>query len=83
MQVFLNQPWRQMHNSLILIVWKNKGLIIDWRGCHQEKKPAVLHTLFVENETETSEQNRGLYFSMKSKTMHMRKLSSFGWVKKI
>ena len=32
MQVFLNQPWWQMHASLISIVWKNKSFV--WKGHH-------------------------------------------------
>ena len=46
-------------------VWKNKSLV--WKGCCREKKLHFCITLFVENERETSEQNRGLCFSMKLK----------------
>ena len=53
MQVFLNQPWQQMHASLILLFGKTKAL---FGKDITRKKTAFLHTLFVENEREISEQ---------------------------
>ena len=47
-----------------------------------KKKTAFLHTLFVENERETSKPKRGVCFSMKWKAT-CKKLSSFGRGKKI
>ena len=51
MQVFLNQPWRQMRPSLILLFGKTKAL---FRKDATRKKLQFLHMLFVENERETS-----------------------------
>ena len=53
MQVFLNQPWWQMHTSLILLFGKTKDLFGKDAA---RKKLRFLHTgtLFVENERETS-----------------------------
>ena len=51
-QVFLNQPWRQMFASLILLFGKTKALFgKDAAG----KNVAFLHMLFVENKRETSQ----------------------------
>ena len=47
MQVFLNQPWRQMRASLILLFGKTKAFFGKDAA---RKKTAFLHTLFVENE---------------------------------
>ena len=53
-QVFLNQPWRQMHSSLILLFWQNKSCL---ERMPPGKKPAILRImLIVENKRETSEQ---------------------------
>ena len=51
MQVFLNQPWQQMRALLILLFGKTKGLF--GKDAAREKL-WFLHTLFVENERETS-----------------------------
>ena len=52
MQVFLNQLWWQMRASLILLFGKTKTLF----GKDAARKKTVFkHTLFVENERETSE----------------------------
>ena len=53
MQVFLNQPWRQMRASLILLFGKTKAL---FGKDTTKKKTAFLHTLLVENERETSKR---------------------------
>ena len=50
--VLLKQPWWQMHASLILLFGKMKALF--GKDASREKT-AFLHTLFVENEKETSE----------------------------
>ena len=52
MQAFLNQPWRQMCPSLILLFGKRKSLFGKDAA---RKKTAFLHTLLMENERETSE----------------------------
>ena len=53
LQVFLNQPWQQMHTFADSIVWKNKSLF----GKDATRKETVfLRTLFVENKRETSKQ---------------------------
>ena len=71
MQVFLNQPWRQMRTSLILLFGKTK--VLFEKVAARKKQTVFLHTLFVENERETSEQKwgggggGGLCFSMKLK----------------
>ena len=62
MQVFLNQPWRQMSAWLIILLGKTKAL---FGKDDARKKIAFLHMLFVENERQTSELNGGVYFSMK------------------
>ena len=59
MQVFLNLPWRKMRASLIRSFGKNKSLV--WKGRRRENT-TFLYMLFVENERETSELNRGLCF---------------------
>ena len=51
MQVFLNQPWRQMHALLILLFGKTKAL---FEKDTASKKTVLLHTSFVENESESS-----------------------------
>ena len=50
-EIFLNQPWQQMHASLILLFGKTKAFFGKDTA---RKKTAFLHTLFVENERETS-----------------------------
>ena len=51
-QVFLNQPWRQMRASLIPLIGKTKALL---GKDATRKKTAFLHIkLFVENDRETS-----------------------------
>ena len=52
-QVFLIQPWEQIHALLILLFGKTKALLgKDASG----EKTAFLHTLVVDKERETSEQ---------------------------
>ena len=51
MQVLLNQPWRQMRASLILLFGNTKAL---FGKDATRKNLQLLHTLFVENERETS-----------------------------
>ena len=62
------------------IVWKNKSLL--WKGHSQEKNRFCMHTLFLENERETSKLKYGgmLFFEVEG---HMQTLSSFGQGKKI
>ena len=55
-EVFLNQPWRQMHATVILLFSKTKVLFGKDAA---RKRSAVLHTLFVENEKETSKLKWG------------------------
>ena len=50
MQGFLNQPWRQMRASLILMFGKTNAF---FGKDATRKKTAFLDTLFVENERET------------------------------
>ena len=59
------------------VVWKKLCL----ERTPPEKKTAFLHTIFVENERETSELKYGTMFSYEIKG-HLQKLSSFGRVKK-
>ena len=78
-EIFLNQPWRQMHASLILLFAKTKAF---FGKDTTRKTTAFLHTLFVENERETSKlKYGGMFFS--EVEGHMQKLSSFGRGKKI
>ena len=51
-EIFLNQPWRQMRASLILLYGKAKAFF-------GKDAAAFLHTLFVENERETSKLKYG------------------------
>ena len=53
MLVFLNQPWRQMRTSLILLSEKTKALF--GKDAAREKKTGFLYLLFVENERGNSE----------------------------
>ena len=67
-----------MRASLILLFGKTKAFFgKDTAG----KKTAFLHTLFVENERETSKLKWGAMFFYKVEG-HMPKLSSFGRGKK-
>ena len=77
-QIFFNQHWRQMRASLILLFGKTKAFFGKDTA---RKKTAFLHTLFVENERETSKLNWGAMFFYKVEG-HMPKLSSFGRGKK-
>ena len=73
-EIFLNQRWRQMRASLILLFGKTKAFFGKDTA---RKKTAFLHTLFVENERETSKLKLGgMFFS--EVEGHMQKLSSFG-----
>ena len=77
-EIFFNQHWRQNARLADSIVWKNKSFL--WKG-HRQEKTAFLHTLFVENERETSKLKWGAMFFYKVEG-HMPKLSSFGRGKK-
>ena len=77
-EIFFNQHWRQMRASLILLFGKTKAFFGKDTA---RKKTAFLHTLFVENERETSKLKWGVMFFYKVEG-HMPKLSSFGWGKK-
>ena len=77
-EIFFNQHWRQMRASLILLFGKTKAFF--GKGTAR-KKTAFLHTLFVENERETSKLKWGAMFFYKVEG-HMPKLSSFGRGKK-
>ena len=77
-EIFFNQHWRQMRASLILLFGKTKAFFGKDTA---RKKPAFLHTLFVENERETSKLKWGAMFCYKVEG-HMPKLSSFGRGKK-
>ena len=50
-EIFLNQHWRQMRASLILMFGKTKAF---FGKDNARKKTAFLHKIFVENERETS-----------------------------
>ena len=73
-EIFFNQHWRQMRASLILLFGKTKAFFGKDTA---RKKTAFLHTLFVENERETSKLKWGAMFFYKVEG-HMPKLSSFG-----
>ena len=77
-EIFFNQHWRQMRASLILLFGKTKAFFGKDTA---RKKTAFLHTLFVENERETSRLKWGVMFFYKVEG-HMPKLSSFGRGKK-
>ena len=77
-EIFFNQHWRQMRASLILLFGKTKAFFGKDTA---RKKTAFLHTLFVENERETSKLKWGAMFFYKVEG-HMLKLSSFGRGKK-
>ena len=77
-EIFFNQHWRQMRASLILLFGKTKAFFGKDTA---RKKTAFLHTLFVENERETSKLKWGFMFFYKVEG-HMPKLSSFGRGKK-
>ena len=77
-EIFFNQHWRQMRASLILLFGKTKAFFGKDTA---RKKTAFLHTLFVENERETSKLKWGVMFFYKVEG-HMPKLSSFGRGKK-
>ena len=74
MQVFLNQPWRQMCASSILLFGKTKAL---FGKDATRKKTVFMHTLFVENERETSKlKYRGWGGTFLSEVEgHMQKLA--------
>ena len=74
MQVFLNQPWRQMHASMILLFGKTKALFGKEAA---RKKLRFLHTIFVEYERETSKLKYGVMFYYEVEG-HVQNLSSFG-----
>ena len=65
MQVFLNQLWRQMHASLILLFGKNKSQFFG--KDLGRKKLRFLPMLFAENKIVTSTLKWGGCFSMKWK----------------
>ena len=67
-----------MRASLILLFGKTKAFFGKDTA---RKKTAFLHTLFVENERETSKLKWGVMFFYKVEG-HMPKLSSFGRGKK-
>ena len=77
-EIFFNQHWRKMRASLILLFGKTKAFFGKDTA---RKKTAFLHTLFVENERETSRLKWGAMFFCKVEG-HMPKLSSFGRGKK-
>ena len=77
-EIFFNQHWWQMRASLILLFGKTKAFFGKDTA---RKKTAFLHTLFVENERETSKLKWGVMFFYKVEG-HMPKLSSFGRGKK-
>ena len=77
-EIFFNQHWRQMRASLILLFGKTKAFSGKDTA---RKKTAFLHTLFVENESETSKLKWGAMFFYKVEGP-MPKLSSFGREKK-
>ena len=77
-EIFFNQHWRQMRASLILLFGKTKAFFGKDTA---RKKTAFLHTLFVENERETSRLKWGAMFFYKVEG-HMPNLSSFGRGKK-
>ena len=77
-EILFNQHWRQMRASLILLFGKTKAFFGKDTA---RKKTAFLHTLFVENERETSRLKWGAMFFYKVEG-HMPKLSSFGRGKK-
>ena len=68
-----------MRASLILLFGKTKAFFRKDTG---RKKTAFLHTLFVENERETSILKQGS-MSFYEVEGHLQKLSSFGRGKKI
>ena len=72
-EIFFNQHWEQMHASLVLLFGKTKGFFGKDTA---RKKAAFLHTLFMENERETSKLIGGMFFY--EVEGHMPKLSSFG-----
>ena len=79
-EIFFNQHWRQMRASLILLFGKTKAFFGKDTA---RKKTAFLHTLFVENERETSNLNGGLCFSIKWKATcrnwaHLDEEKNFG-----
>ena len=78
-EIFFNQHWRQMRASLILLFGKTNKAFFGKDTAR--KKTAFLHTLFVENERETSKLKWGAMFFYKVEG-HMPKLSSFGRGKK-
>ena len=61
-EIFFNQHWRQMRASLILLFGKTKAFFGKDTA---RKKTAFLHTLFVENERETSRLKWGAMFFYK------------------
>ena len=64
MQVFLHQPWQQMHASLILLFGKTKAL---FRKDTAREKTAYLHKLFCAKRKRHQRTKIGDCFSMKSK----------------
>ena len=59
MQVFLNQPWREMRTSLILLFGKTKALF--GKDAARKKNCVFAYIKVVENERETSELKIGDY----------------------
>ena len=78
-EIFFNQHWRRMRASLILLFGKTKAFFGKDTA---RKKTTFLHTLFVENERETSKLKYGGMFFYEVEG-HMLKLSSFGQGKTI
>ena len=72
-EIYLSQHWRPMRASLILLFGNTKAVF--GKGIAR-KKNAFLHTLFVENERETSKLKWGDMFFYEVEG-HMPKLSSF------
>ena len=64
MQVFLNQPWQQIHPSLILLFGKTKAVF----GKDAPRKKLCFGICYLwETEKKPVNKNRGRCFSMKSK----------------
>ena len=78
MEVFVNQPWRQMRTLLVLMFGKTKALF-GKDGIRQ--KNAFLQTLFVVYKQKRNQRTKlGAMFFYEVEG-HMQKLSSFGRVK--
>ena len=73
MQVFLNQPWRQMRTSLILLFGKTKALF----GKDAARKKTVVFAYVICGKRKRNQQTKigGMFFY--EVEGHVPKLSSF------